>query len=139
MEERELKPFTVQVEQYYSLNAVRLKIEATDYETAMQLGEVLAGRMPATSQWSSKHEREEEASWYVADVVESNTANVNSKTECYHCEKEAVELSPRSRCVHCEYKRAKFNEEENDTLRDQLAYAEQKARRLGVSICTLEK
>ena len=37
-------------------------------------------------------------------------------TECYECEAEVHELSPRSRCVNCEYRRAKFNEKEVERL-----------------------
>lgn len=37
--------------------------------------------------------------------------------ECYECGKRA-ELGPRSRCVRCEHRRAVFNEQENDQLRE---------------------
>ena len=37
--------------------------------------------------------------------------------ECYECNKQAAELSPRSRCVNCEHKRATFNEAEAERHR----------------------
>lgn len=40
--------------------------------------------------------------------------------ECYECNEQVHELSPRSRCVKCEHRRAIFNEKENDKLRGQI-------------------
>jgi len=39
---------------------------------------------------------------------------------CYQCDREVHELSPRSMCVTCEYERSKFNENENDRLREEI-------------------
>jgi hypothetical protein len=42
------------------------------------------------------------------------------RTYCYQCDEPTDLLSPRSRCANCEHKRAEFNANENDQLRNEL-------------------
>ena len=42
--------------------------------------------------------------------------------QCYQCDNDTNELSPRGRCVACEYTRSRANEVENESLRVDLAF-----------------
>lgn len=45
-----------------------LNIKATDYDTAVMLGEALADQMPSVTVYSSKQETEINARWFLCNV-----------------------------------------------------------------------
>jgi len=49
-------------------NKFSLNIKATDYDTAVILGEVLANQMPPVTVCSLKQERDVEARWFLCGV-----------------------------------------------------------------------
>lgn len=56
--------------------------------------------------------------------------NELKEVECYECNRLKTALSPRSRCITCEYRRAQFNEEENESLRYTLAESQKRITEL---------
>ena len=48
--------------------------------------------------------------------------------QCYKCDDYVYDLSPRGRCVWCEHASNRFNESENEVLREHILKLEAKQR-----------
>lgn len=98
----------VQVEDgtwYYSDSSVEAELLNVYTQLAKaneRVAELERSRETAYEKWQAKYQRLKDST---------------RLTNCYECDAPVHELSPRSRCCNCEYRRAQFNEKENEQLR----------------------